>query len=97
MMHELYGAVAEPWTVAADDITYVCPPPVAAQELAAAPQPTKVITKPRRLARGTECDVFEAPQLCESCLAHGVPNAQDWQDEAPTRGRRSIPRFWAAA
>ena len=93
MMRELYGTVAEPWTTCADEITYVCPPPVAMAE----PQPTRVITKPRRIARGTESDIFEAPQLCENCVAHGVPQPQDWQDDAPTRGRRSIPRFWAAA
>ncbi|HEY5927773.1 MAG TPA: serine/threonine-protein kinase [Kofleriaceae bacterium] len=99
MMRELFGSVAEPWTTAAgDDTTYVCPPPVPAHDLDV-PLPTVVITKPRRLARGTESDVYEAPQLCSHCLEHGVPEQQDWQDDAPTRGRRSlsIPRFWAAA
>jgi eukaryotic-like serine/threonine-protein kinase len=94
MMRELYGVVAEPWANAeADDITFVCPPPVPEVEPVAAPHPTRVMTKPRRLARGTESDVHEAPQLCESCREHGVPAAQDWQDDALTRGRRSFPRL----
>jgi eukaryotic-like serine/threonine-protein kinase len=93
MMRELYGVVAEPWASAdADDITYVCPPPIP-EEPAIAPQPTRVMTKPRRLARGTESDVHDAPQLCASCREHGVPQAQDWQDDALTRGRRSFPRL----
>jgi len=86
MMRELFGVVAEPWaTTAADEVTYVCPPPIATPDYGDAPQPTKVITKPRRFARGTESDVYEAPQPA------------DWQDDAPTRGRRSISRNWAVA
>src|SRR5262249_17275593 len=86
MMRELYGTVTEPWaTASADEITYVCPPPIPVDD-APAPQPTKVITRPRRFARGTECDFYEEPQ------------PSDWQDDdAPTRGRRSLGRFWAAA
>jgi len=86
MMRELFGTVAEPWaTAAADEITYVCPPPVPACDVDV-PQPTVVITKPRRFARGTDSDAYEAPQPA------------DWQDDdAPTRGRRSFARYWAAA
>ncbi|HEY5945743.1 MAG TPA: serine/threonine-protein kinase [Kofleriaceae bacterium] len=85
MMRELYGVVAEPWAAgASDDVTFVCPPPVACNAIAT-PQPTVVMTRPRRVARGTESDRCE-PQ-----------HPQDWQDEAPTRGRRSLSRFWAAA
>ena len=80
MMDQLFGARPEPWTTALDDVTYVSPPPVAE-----APQPTKVITKPRRFARGTESDVYEAPQ------------PQDWQDDLPTRGRRSMQRYWCTS
>ena len=42
--------------------------------------PTKIMTRPRRLARGTESD-------CEQ---------DDPADDAPTRGRRSVPRMWSA-
>ncbi len=71
MMRELFGTVAEPWqTSVGEDVTYVCPPPVIDEAPVA--QPTRVMTKPRRLARGTESDL---------------------QDDAPTRGRRSISRF----
>jgi eukaryotic-like serine/threonine-protein kinase len=85
MMRDLYGIVPEPWlSDDADDITYVCPPPMP-EEPVLAPQPTRVMTKPRRLARGTESD------------AHEQPTPYDWQDDALTRGRRSVPRLWAAA
>jgi serine/threonine protein kinase len=106
MMHALFGQAAEPWQDAGDDdVTYVCPPPVmdAVVDLpVAAPQPTRVMTKPRRLARGTESDVHDpviadASALCERCREHGVPQAQDWRDEAPTRGRRSFPRVCMTA
>jgi hypothetical protein len=101
MMLELFGTVPEPWaTLGWDETTYVCPPPVPAFD-AYAPQPTRVMTKPRRLARGTESDVYETPELCENCRAQGIPAQQDWQDDERTRGRRSIPRIgslgWVAA
>jgi serine/threonine protein kinase len=95
MMRELFGAVAEPWATAGDDITYVCPPPLPMHD-ADLPQPTRVMTRPRRMARGTESGIHDA-NLCVSCRVHGIPNQQDWQDEEPTRGRRSTARFWAAA
>jgi hypothetical protein len=93
MMRELYGVVPEPWASSdGDDITYVSPPPII-DEPFVAPQPTRVMTKPRRLARGTESDVHDAQQLCATCREHGVPQAADWQDDALTRGRRSFPRL----
>jgi serine/threonine-protein kinase len=81
-MSELFGDVLEPWTG----------PATAPQDTLAAgfdadvvelpqPDPTIVITKPRRIARGTESDVTVQP-VYEDC---------------PTRGRRSVPRLWAAA
>jgi serine/threonine protein kinase len=97
MMRALFGTVAEPWAVSpGDDITYVCPPPVTLVE-ADLPPPTKVLTRPRRMARGTESGVNDPANLCGHCREHGVPNQLDWQDEDPTRGRRSLGRFWAAA
>jgi eukaryotic-like serine/threonine-protein kinase len=47
----------------------------------AAPAVTTSLTRPRRLARGTESDACESPQSCE------------WQDDVPTRGRRSLSRM----
>ena len=44
-----------------------------ATEVVARAEPTVVMTRPRRFARGTESDL--------------------WEDEAPTRGRRSLPRM----
>ncbi|HEX5058724.1 MAG TPA: serine/threonine-protein kinase [Kofleriaceae bacterium] len=88
MMRGLFGTVVEPWATAqGDDTTYVCPPPVPPPSALDVPQPTVVITKPRRFARGTESDCYETPPLPEP-----------WHDDdAPTRGRRSLARFWAAA
>jgi serine/threonine protein kinase len=97
MMRSLYGVVPEPWaTAGADEITYVSAPPVAAEPFVV-PQPTRVMTKPRRLARGTESDVHDAPQLCTNCREHGYPQPQDWRDDALTRGRRSFPRLGSAS
>jgi serine/threonine protein kinase len=94
LMRELFGAAQEEPRAKGDgeDETCVGPPPAASWQAVELPQPTVVITKPRRLARGTESDAFEelaAPPASEA------PCAQDWQDDAPTRGRRSLPRFWA--
>ena len=82
MMQQLFGNPPPPWMAQYDDsATYVCPPPVAVVEpYEALNPPTRIITR-RRLARGTESDVHEC--------AH----AGDWQDEAPTRGRRSASRL----
>ena len=66
-----------------EDETALCAPPAVEEFAHCVPMPnqeTVIITKPRRLARGTESDA----------------EADDWQDEARTRGRRSIPR-WVAA
>jgi hypothetical protein len=42
------------------------------------------------LARGTESDVHADP------TGSIRPSVDDWLDEAPTRGRRSFCRRWAA-
>ncbi len=77
LMHELFDAVAEPTAPAAcDDTDLAAPLPLPR------PDPTVVITRPRRFPRGTECD--------------SVVRAPDGEDE-PTRGRRSMPRLWGRA
>jgi serine/threonine protein kinase len=50
LMRELFGEVPEPWigAVTAPHDTVIGPPP--------SPEATVVITKPRRFARGTECE-----------------------------------------
>jgi serine/threonine-protein kinase len=89
LMRELFGAPASPRAHGQDDVTFVCPPPapvVTWPGVAVAPaakDPTVVITKPRRFARGTESDASDRIE------------PSDWQDEAPTRGRRSVPRVWS--
>jgi eukaryotic-like serine/threonine-protein kinase len=70
LMQSLYGAQVH-HIVVEDEATVITAPPS---------PPTKIITRPRRLARGTESD-------CE---------LEDPADEAPTRGRRSMPRMWSA-
>ena len=74
LMRDLYGEQhLQTWTAPAnDDETVITAPPT---------PPTKIITRPRRFARGTESDVYEA---------------DDPADDAPTRGRRSVPRMWSA-
>ena len=82
LMRGLFGEVPEPWTVAARaEATAPMPPLPAAAEVVAlpAPAPTRVITRPRRMPRGTEADVA-APH--------------DADEDAPTRGRRSVPSIW---
>jgi serine/threonine protein kinase len=73
----VFGEVLEPWTGPAtaphDEIV------VEDVQLPKA-DPTIVITKPRRLARGTECEATVEPAY----------------EDVPTRGRRSVPRLWAA-
>ena len=71
LMQALYGAQI-PVVEAEEDATVISAPPS---------PPTKIITRPRRLARGTESD----------CSEHDDP-----ADDAPTRGRRSVPRMWSA-
>jgi len=92
LMRSLFGEVKAPWTIEAEDATFVCPPPSPAvvwpvTASISAPQPTRIMTKPRRLARGTESDCYEPEE-------RPSPEASDWQDEAPTRGRRSVNRMW---
>jgi serine/threonine protein kinase len=71
-MTELFGEVAEPWTGASTDRH-------AAVMQLPQPDPTIVITKPRRIARGTESEATVQPV----------------HEDGPTRGRRSVPRLWA--
>ncbi|HUS29514.1 MAG TPA: serine/threonine-protein kinase [Kofleriaceae bacterium] len=88
LMQSLYATQQQTWATAAnDDETVVTPPPA---------PPTKIMTSPRRFARGTESDVYEPVVVVEVPEAANVPAANDWQDEAPTRGRRSMPRMWSA-
>jgi eukaryotic-like serine/threonine-protein kinase len=83
LMHELYGEVAEPFgqvaTAEVTDSAIVEAQPVS---LVAAPQPTVIITRPRRLAHGTESE-----QLV----------SEPDRDDEPTRGRRSVPRMFRYA
>ena len=81
LMRGLFGDVLEPWTIAARaeaTAPAAVLPPAAAVVALPAPAPTRVITRPPRLARGTQAD--DAPV--------------DADDEAPTRGRRSLPSIW---
>ena len=86
MMTQLFG---NPPALCVDrEDTYICSPPPVAVARAVQAQghmhpPTRIITR-RRLARGTESDMFDAPHS---------PDAGDWQDDAPTRGRRSLSRI----
>ncbi|HTL32956.1 MAG TPA: serine/threonine-protein kinase [Kofleriaceae bacterium] len=85
LMRDLYGEQhRQTWMAApSDEETVISAPPS---------PPTKIITRPRRFARGTESDVYEPEVVVEN-----APDvADDWQDEAPTRGRRSLPRMWSA-
>jgi len=90
LMRDLWGEQhVQTWMAPpCDDETVISAPPTPIAG------PTKIITRPRRFARGTESDVYEPEVVVE------VPNApdaaNDWQDEAPTRGRRSLPRMWSA-
>jgi serine/threonine protein kinase len=47
-----------------------------------------------RLTRGTESEMFGDPTV--SMRRHPAEPADDWQDEAPTRGRRAMRRSWSA-
>ena len=79
-MSEVFGEVLEPWTgpqTAQDTLVAVDANAVQLPQ----PDPTIVITKPRRTARGTECEAAVQPV----------------HEDGPTRGRRSVPRLWAAA
>ncbi|MGE5184973.1 MAG: serine/threonine protein kinase [Acidobacteriota bacterium] len=83
-MHELFGEVLEPWagtpTARHDtDVLAVADEDVLDAVQLPQPDPTIVITKPRRLARGTEAE----------------PVASEWQEDEPTRGRRSAVRLRA--
>ncbi len=84
MMATLFGT--QPAVSLVREATHVCsPPPVAPRGSALelhgeVHPPTRIITR-RRFARGTESDVYEAP------------DASDWLDDAPTRGRRSVARI----
>jgi serine/threonine protein kinase len=94
LMRSLFGEVKAAWTIEAEDATFVCPPPSPAAVWPvvtpqSVPQPTRVMTKPRRFARGTESDCYEPEE-------RPAPEASDWQDEARTRGRRSLNRMWCA-
>jgi serine/threonine protein kinase len=71
LMHELYGVMAPPAAPAPIEITDVA-------ASAAVADRTVVITRPRRIARGTESEKT-------------IPSDED----APTRGRRSVPRLCA--
>ena len=73
-MTELFGEVPEPWTG-----EETAPQPVLVP--LPTPDPTLVITKPRRFPRATECEQVVQPVY----------------EDIPTRGRRSVPRLWAAA
>jgi serine/threonine-protein kinase len=82
LMRGLFGEVPEPWTVAAraEPTAPMAPlPAVAAVVALPSPGPTRIITRPRRMPRGTEADVA-APV--------------DADEDAPTRGRRSLPSIW---
>ncbi len=88
-MHELFGEVLEPWagTPTARHDTAVGVVEVEEEDVVDSvqlpqPDPTMVITKPRRLARGTESEPV-------------APVASEWQEDEPTRGRRSAPRLRA--
>ena len=85
MMTELYGVVPEPFgQVATQEITggMVLDEAPLTASATPAPQPTVVITRPRRIARGTESD-----EVVEDCDDH---------DDQPTRGRRSMPKMFSA-
>jgi len=84
-MTELYGVVPEPFgQVATQEITggMVLDEAPLTASATPAPQPTVVITRPRRIARGTESD-----EVVEDCDDH---------DDQPTRGRRSMPKMFSA-
>jgi serine/threonine-protein kinase len=89
LMNDLYGEqYLQTWMAEAnDEATVMTPSPS---------PPTRIITRPRRFARGTESDVYDPEVVAEIPGAASAPAANDWQDEAPTRGRRSMPRMWPA-
>jgi serine/threonine protein kinase len=81
MMAQLFGNQTNDH----DELTYICSMPMS-MDIAVAPHPpTKVITRPTRMARGTYSDIYEAVELEKQ-------QASEWQDDAPTRGRRSMAR-----
>jgi serine/threonine-protein kinase len=74
MMRDLFGTPVEPWMVEEEVAISPAPAPFMAPltpvvtwpgvgPAAARPVPTVVITRPRRFARGTECDVHEDEAL----------------------------------
>jgi eukaryotic-like serine/threonine-protein kinase len=86
MMRELFGEPDASWSDDYEDLTYVGEMPSACDELEAELlQATRVITKPRRFPRGTIDESFDAapvetPLYCD--------------DDARTRGRRSVSRLY---
>ena len=85
LMKALYGEQTAQMTTDEDTVITAPPSP-----------PTRIMTRPRRFPRGTESDVYDPEVLVEDPAAADIPAANDWQDEAPTRGRRSMPRMWSA-
>ena len=80
LMAQLFGAQNAPAAESAD------PTAVSLPIEAMAAERTRVITRPRRLPRGTESDVSDAQ----------ADDAFDARcEEAPTRGRRSLSRLWS--
>jgi serine/threonine protein kinase len=84
LMRQLFGKVLEPWATRLEAAPAHGATSWDGPEMLPVPA-TVVITRPRRIARGTESDVYEK-----------IEDKPDWQDEAPTRGRRSAPKLWCA-
>jgi len=94
MMRSLFGTPPAPWAYTMhDDATYIVASKPESDDVEVqidAPHPpTRIITR-RRFARGTESDVGDSDNHPP---VHDIPDANDWQDDAPTRGRRSISRI----
>ena len=89
-MQELFGEVSEPWVGAStarnDTLVNEVDAEAAGAVGAVGAERTVVITKPRRLARGTEA---------EGGVGVDALDVQEWAEDEPTRGRRSAPRLRA--
>lgn len=91
MMRALFGNPPAPWAQAAITTLKVEIEPASEQQAhGEAHPPTRIITNRRRFAHGTQADPYASDNHPP---VHQIPDANDWQEDAPTRGRRSISRI----